>query len=857
MQNYFLKILQVVLTCFVFLFITSSSFAEENPKVKIGVLAKRGEGHAIQKWSATAKYLSDTIAGYEFVIVPLDFQAVHESVKNSEIDFLITNSGSYVSLEAEFGISRIATMINMLGGSPQNNFGGVIFTLHSNAKINSIKDLKGKTFMAVDEKSFGGWEMAWHEMFKAKIDPQKDLHLSFGGTHDNVVNAVLSAKVDAGTVRTDTLERMSQEGLIDLKRIKVINLIAPNHFVYMRSTPLYPEWPFATLKHTSNHLSKDVSLALFRMSSDSEPAIKAKIAGWTVPLEYHLIHELKRDLHLYPYNHNFTFQQFLNKYYLILIFGVITLCVLILFTFFVLILNRKLTTTKNQLKSALRRSSREERKIKQLNRFLQSVIDALPEPLLVINLNYELVYKNQAALKQGGELTYKCCHQLMRKYDEPCSSRGIQCPIDTIKETGKLYIGEQIFYNQDGTTRLCEVRAYPIFNEEGELIQFIEYIVDVTSRKKAEQERFKLESQLRQAQKMEAIGTFAGGIAHDFNNILAAILGFTDLSMQPGIEADELQENLKKVIVGGKRASDLVRQILLFSRQGKEEKKVIFLDTVIAESMPFIRALLPKTIQIEEKIPHNVGPILADSGQLMQVLLNLASNAQHAMDTNGGEFSIKIQQREESVTLTISDTGVGMPPEVLENIFNPFFTTKEVGQGTGMGLSQCYGIVHAHGGEIKVHSIVDKGTTFEISFPISYKPHQELLNLLEPILGGDETILVVDDEEDLVEMWSKILIRLGYSVCCHTSSADALTAFSQNPDRFDVVLTDYAMPEINGVNLSKEMLKINPDIPIILLTGYSERISSEESKKIGIKGFCYKPVPRQEIAKLIREVLNK
>jgi PAS domain S-box-containing protein len=385
-------------------------------------------------------------------------------------------------------------------------------------------------------------------------------------------------------------------------------------------------------------------------------------------------------------------------------------------------------------------------------------------------------------------------------------------------------------------------------------------------------ERKKLEAQLRQAQKMQAIGTLAGGIAHDFNNILMAMLGYAEMAKIDLPEGTVARGDLEEVLKAGGRARDLVRQILAFSRQIDQERQPIQLHPVIKEALKLLRASLPATIEIRQNISTDCGAVMADPTQVHQVLMNLCSNAHHAMREKGGilevelksvdvdaDFAVLVPNLREGpyVRLTLSDTGHGMDRPTMERIFEPFFTTKAVGVGTGMGLATVHGIVTSHNGAITVYSEPGKGTTFHVYLPRLESKAPDAPLQVESIPTGKERILFVDDEASLARLGKQMLERLGYDVTARTSSVEALEAFRAKSDKFDLVITDQTMPNITGMELAEEMMRIRPDIPIILATGFSETISPERAKQLGIREYIMKPVAARELAQVTRQVLDE
>ena len=394
---------------------------------------------------------------------------------------------------------------------------------------------------------------------------------------------------------------------------------------------------------------------------------------------------------------------------------------------------------------------------------------------------------------------------------------------------------------------------------------------DITERKRSEEQKLKLEVQLRQAQKMEAIGSLAGGIAHDFNNILSAVIGYTEISLDQAEKGSLLQRNLKEVLKAGIRAKNLIKQILTFSRQSDQEQKPIYIKLLAKEALNLLKASLPSTIEIREKILSD-STVLSDPTQIHQVLMNLCTNAGYAMRESGGVLEVSLTDEEldsdfaarqgditsgSYIKLTVSDTGHGMTSEVLEKIFDPYFTTKEKGEGTGIGLSVVHGIVKECGGAITVYSEPGAGTTFNVFLPIIETKAEPQIATQKPLPTGTERVLFVDDEETLVEVARQILERLGYKVVTRTSGIEALEFFKAQPDNFDLIITDMTMPKMTGDKLARELIKIRSDIPIIICTGYSARISEESAKKMGIKAFVMKPILERAMAETVRSVLDE
>jgi PAS domain S-box-containing protein len=421
---------------------------------------------------------------------------------------------------------------------------------------------------------------------------------------------------------------------------------------------------------------------------------------------------------------------------------------------------------------------------------------------------------------------------------------------------------------KDGTVFPVEISARHFVWQGREV--HVAAIRDITPRIEAEQQKDELEAQLRQAQKMESIGTLAGGIAHDFNNILSAITGYTELAMLDTTGSSNSSRHLQQVLNASQRAKNLVAQILTFSRQAKAEFGPVQIRMIVKETVKMLRATFPASIMIDTDVVTD-GMVMGDANQIHQVVMNLCANAYHAMKASGGclrvdlaeinmdEDHAQIQDLSPGryMQLTVADTGVGMDKTTMRRVFEPYFTTKEKGEGTGLGLSMVYGIIKAHKGAVTVESELAKGTSFSVYLPkIESRTDTQPAQNKILVSRGHEKVLCVDDEPELVNMIKAMLRKLGYQVTTRSSSLEALELFKQNSDRFDVVITDLNMPHLSGERLARQMVEIRPDLPIILCTGFSDQLTDQDLAAAGIRAVALKPVLRADLAKLIREVLD-
>jgi PAS domain S-box-containing protein len=488
----------------------------------------------------------------------------------------------------------------------------------------------------------------------------------------------------------------------------------------------------------------------------------------------------------------------------------------------------------------------------------QLILDSLPSAALLIRADFTIMVSNQAAALAGAVLGQPCYSSLW----------GFAAPCPWCKAQEALQTGKPLQAEIEAAGKVWDSHWIPINSD-----LFLHFVYDITELKEAEQERAKLRERLFQAQKMEAIGTLAGGIAHDFNNILSAIIGYGEmLDLFHSAECPQIKPDLKEILKGAFRAKDLVQQILTFSRKTKRDRKPLNLLLVIKESLKFLRASLPSTIKIIQSLDPEVGPVLADPTQMQQVVMNLCTNAAHAMRERGGVLEVRLTEvviGERNgrrvlklspglyARLTVKDSGHGIPPEILARIFDPYFTTKGMGEGTGLGLAVVEGIVQSHGGAITVESEPGSGTVFQVFIPILERTEIDLTTVTTTqIPKGQGRVLFVDDEPALTDMARQILKILGYEVEALTSSPTALNHFLQHPQQYDLAILDLTMPQMTGVELAREILQIRPDLPIILTTGVAEQLSQEELKKAGIGELLKKPFRVRTLAETIKKVLG-
>ena len=522
----------------------------------------------------------------------------------------------------------------------------------------------------------------------------------------------------------------------------------------------------------------------------------------------------------------------------------------------------------NQLPYAVERAIKEKKAEDEL-RQLKTTLDATLDCIFIFDtINFQFFYVNHGAITQVGytrdELLNMTPMDIMLEFDNEISFYKLVEPLlDGVRET---ILFETTLCHKDGMMIPAEIFLQSVAPPDKHA-RFVAIVRDIGERRKAERERADLRNHLQRAQRMEAMGTLAGGIAHDFNNILMIINGYTEIAMEQELPDDHpARDSMEQVHKAASRARELVQQILAFARQREHEMIQIRVTPIIKETLKLLRASLPATIKISQKLTAESDMIMGDPTQLHQVLMNLCTNASHAM---GNEVSVlEIRMTEVNIDfqpglnpgphlmLSVSDSGRGMEPSVMEHIFEPYFTTKSVGDGTGLGLAVTHGIVKSFGGTIRVRSKPGEGSTFEVFFPITDTEMSEIKTSASIPMGNNEHILIIDDEQGLIDMEKRMLKGLGYKVSARTDSVAALEDFRLHPEAFDLVITDMTMPIITGDKLARELICIRPDIPIILCTGYSRQVTEEKVRDIDIREFLIKPLSIQKIAQAVRRALD-
>lgn len=687
-------------------------------EIRIGVLSHRGDTATAINWGATADYLSQRLPGYDFVILPLDFDEIEPRVMDASIDFILVNPSIYVTMEVRYRITRIATLSRVIRDGYENQFAGVLFTRAERTDLTGLHDLAGKHLLAVDRKSLGGFQMAIRELADVGVDPESDLRISFGGIHDNVVLAVLAGEADAGTVRTGILESMHQSGEIDIANVRIINPLRDDGFGQLHSTRLYPEWPFSKLPHTPDDLAQNVAIALMQMPA--QPRIEGQPVNrdrWTIPLEYQPVHEMLQALRLPPYDEptRFTLTDALKKYWYAIILGLVVFALLGIITMLVIRLNAELKKSNQRL-------------AQQHTLILDSVADGI----YGVDLDGNSTFVNKSMERITGwkarELIGKNQHAILHHTRADGSAHPAdQCPVyQTFRDDKTRFIEDDVFWRSDGSDFPVEYSCTPLKDENDGTIGSVVIFRDISERKKAEQEARKYRSELAHMARVSTMGEMASGMAHELNQPLTAISTYADacirLTEAADCDKDRLTDTLEIISAQAKRAGAIIHQLRNFIRKEMPERNPVDLNISVREVLILIRQSLDENdIELGLELASEIPPVLAQRIQIDQVILNLVKNAIEAMAQDQPahkKLTISTDMHAAGVVrVSIADTASGIDQSIRDRLFTPFATSKKSGMGLGLSISQ--GIISEHGGKLTLAQSSTSGSTFQFTLPVS------------------------------------------------------------------------------------------------------------------------------------------
>ncbi|WP_455222246.1 PhnD/SsuA/transferrin family substrate-binding protein [Kaarinaea lacus] len=701
-------------------------------EIKIGLRAYRGADIALKRWQPTADYLNEKIPEHHFVLIPYEINSVlNQAVSRGEFDFVLTNPAAYVEQNIRYDVTPIATLINKRKGQGFNRFGSVIFTSVARKDIRSLHDLKGKTFMGADEQGFGGWRIAWRELLHNGINPYQDFkHLSFGGgIQQNVVYAIQNGKVDAGTVRTDMLERMAENGEIQLTDFKVLGARQTKGFPFLHSTQLYPEWPFATLSHTPDELARKVASVLYSIPSGSNAAITGNYIGWTVPLDYSPVDQLLKDLRVGPYTAAppMTWYEVLQKYWHYTLGFIIILITVIAILTIVARSNQRLKQSRESLKAEIEQNKKTDADLRLARRMLQHVLDTIPVRVFwkdknSVYLGCNKLFAHDAGLKSPDDLIGKTDYDMGWKEQAELYRNDDQ----KVMQLGKPKLNyEEPQSTPDGNKIWLETSKIPLTDTEGNIIGLLGTYADITERKKSEEElqKYKLHLEEMVAERTAALEasnkeleSYSYSIAHDLRSPLRSLVGFSQIIAEDAalkLSPKEL-DALHRITSAGKHMAELIDDILELSRITRRKLK---LQTINISSIA--REIVNNLTELNSsrKIHWSIQDNMLDNGdeQLLRLLMqNLIDNAwKFTRDVDEGQIDIGQSCIDNNCVYYVRDNGVGFDMQYADKIFMPFQRLHaDKFEGTGIGLATVQRIVQRHGGKVWAETVPGTGTTF-------------------------------------------------------------------------------------------------------------------------------------------------
>jgi len=713
----------------IFLGCSPLSFASaSNAFIRIGVLNHQGleDKEVIRMWNPTADYLAMKLPQYDFEIIPLGFYEIEAAVGQNNVDFILTNPGIFINLKARNWVTPLATRNNAVGDASYNIFGSVIFTHSKRDDINTLYDLKGKHFSAVNETSLGGYQMAWREMKQQGLTLDKETtNLTFENSHYQVVLKVLNGQADAGTVRTDTLEGLYADGIISPDHIKVLNTKKSAQFPLLHSTLLYPEWPFSKVNHVDEAIAEQVALTLVRMPLDDPARIPAGYSRWSLPKDYTEVHNLLKELQLPPYalSNSFTWQDAMERYRY-WVFGSLFFVLLLIVT------SSSLMHRNKYLKNLKRRLERQNKLI------LSSVSDGI----YGVDKEGNCTFVNQAMQEMTGWKAKELINHSIYPLLHHTRKNGTKAQLEdspmyaSLADNQAHFTSDDLFWKKDGNSITVEYSTAPIKGRSAKTIGFVIVFRDITQRKKAQEKTKQHQLQLAHVARLSTLGEMASGIAHELNQPLTAISTNSRACIRileaeassPAIEA--CADAMEKVADQAERAGQVIKHIRHFVHKELPEKKPVAIKKMIATVTDLLHSDLQRhAIKLHIELADPDIQVHVQQIQIEQVILNLMRNAVESLENKQPQqrnitlqTSIATENRlNPMIEIRVTDTGDGLSSMIQEQLFDPFITTKTQGMGLGLSISQ--GIIEAHGDRIHVESS-NKGASFYFYLPCVVMP---------------------------------------------------------------------------------------------------------------------------------------
>jgi len=789
--------------------------------VRIGVLAFRPKPQTLARWQPLAGALRRALPDREFVVEPLTYSELDAAIAARRLDFILTNPGHYVQIRRLYGLSSpLATLAEDEGGWRASVFGGVIFT-RADLAIGGLGELKGRRIAFPDTESLGGYQMQAYELSRAGVRLPRDATLvPTGMPHDNVVEAVLAGRADAGFVRTGTLEAMVREGKLDLGRIRIVHRQRPEGYPDLVSTRLYPDWPFIAAPGVDERTAREVAAALFQLEPDGGAARAMKIQGFSVPADYSPVEDILRELRLPPFDAppRFTLRDVWARYrwpagaFLALLGAA-------------LLLAFRLQLAHRAVRREHGKALRHQHDLLASQELFAKAFALSPDAIAIARLEdgvYLAVNEGFTRITgySAGEIVgQSSVGPALSLWADPADRQRL---VDGLRATGEVDSLESQFRMKDGHLVTGQISAR-VLEIDGEH-EALSITRDVTALRRMERERADLQSQLLQSQKMESLGILAGGVAHDMNNVLAAILGLASAHIPAQSPGSAAHEAFGTIIKAAERGGRMITSLLSFARQRPAELRALDLNGLLREQVQLLRHTTLAKVRLDLDLEPGLRPIQGEAGTLAHALMNLCVNAVEAM-TEQGTLTLRSRNLEAGwVEVQVEDTGAGMSREILDKAVDPFFTTKEPGKGTGLGLAMVYSAVKAHQGRLELHSEAGRGTRVVLRFPACAAGPGDAgpgAQPAQPPLRGRKVLLVDDDE--MIQWSMKALLEvLGHATTIAGSGEAALELLAAGY-RPEVVVLDMNMPGLGGAATLPRLRVLCPAVPVLLATGRADQ----------------------------------